>query len=271
MGSSRASEIREVQTGYSRPDQGVLDDSPQRSKSLWGWVAVYVLLTLLAVLLVGLWVGNSGGAEWGNPLRPNLMFNLHPLFMILGFVLIVGHTNLIYRFWPDSNITALRIAHALLQLTGWILMILGVYAAGYSKDYSTTKAPGAPAKHFVSVHSWIGLTILIVMTLQWVCGFFGLLVPGCHGERRAAYRGTHIFVGNVIFLLGCAQVLIGIDQLKPTASTNTLALTIAGYAILGGYLLSTNKFMKGRPDPDARATEEERQPLASQGGRAVYT
>jgi hypothetical protein len=72
-------------------------------------------------------------------------------------------------------------------------------------------------------------------------------------------------------LLGCAQILIGIDQLKSTATTNTLALIIAGYAILGGYLLSTNKFHKGRPQhPDAGATSEERQPLASQGDRPSY-
>ncbi|OQV15839.1 putative Cytochrome b561 [Hypsibius exemplaris] len=266
MGSSRASEIREVQAGYSRPDQGVLEGSPQRSKTIWGWVVVFVLLALLAVLLIGLWVGNSGGGEWGNTMRPNLMFNLHPLFMVLGFILIVGHTNLIYRFWPDANITALRIAHATLQLSGWLLMVLGVYAVGFSKDYSSKKP-----SHFVSVHSWIGLIVLIVMTLQWLCGFFGLLVPGCHGERRAAYRLTHVFTGNVIFLLGCAEILIGIDQLKPTASTNTLALTVAAYAILGGYLLSTNKFSKGRPDPDAAADRGEREPLTRQSGQAIYT
>ena len=92
MGSGSRGSDR-VPAGYSRPDEGLLESSSRRPKWLWGWVVVYFLLTVLAVLLIGLWVGNSGGAEWGNVLRPNLMFNLHPLFMVLGFIVVVGHSE----------------------------------------------------------------------------------------------------------------------------------------------------------------------------------
>ncbi|XP_055331624.1 uncharacterized protein LOC129583717 [Paramacrobiotus metropolitanus] len=264
MGSyTRVSETREVRT--TGPNAAGLHGSghgsgQHRPKWLWGWVGVYVLLGILALVFIGLWISADNGVQWENPAEPRLMFNYHPLFMILGFLFISGMTNLIYRMFPDGNVTALKITHSLLQLTAFILMCCGVYAVGWSKDYGHT--PHVP-RHFTSVHSWCGLTVLIIMALQWVCGFFGLLVPGCRGERRHQYRTTHIFTGNLIFLLGSATVLIGIDSLSKADSTlNTLALTVIAYAILGAWFLSTGAFKPGRPE-HVDATTEERAPLTS--------
>jgi len=266
MGRSNASEIRVTQTTYVSPERLDGNTTSARPKWLWGWVTVFFLLGLLALTLVGVWISETGGVSWGDMSKPNLMFNYHPLFIILGFLFITGHTNLLYRLWPEGNITALRWTHALLQLTSYILVVMGVYAVGFSKDYTSTKP-----SHFVSVHSWVGLTLLTVMTLQWVCGFFGLLVPGCQGERRQQYRDTHIFTGNFVFFLGCANILIGIDQLKPNATMNTLALTVVAFAALGGYLLATNKFKRGHAEhPDERANPDERAPLTSQGRGVTY-
>lgn len=270
MGSSRnsASEIREVQRGYTRVDGarvGADGVSTARPKWLWGWVLLYFLLTVLFWILIGVYITNSNGVQWKNVFAPERMFNFHPLFQTLGFLTIIGHSIFLYRYFPDANIKILQWSHSLLNMLGFILMIIGVYAAGWSKD-ARALGDQRVAHHFVSVHSWVGLVVLTLIASQWLGGFFGLLWPGVHGVRRVAYRGIHIFTGNVIFLLGCATVLIGIDQLKPTSTMNTMALTVAAYALLGGYLLSTDVFYRGRMfrHPDARGQiESESAPLAS--------
>jgi hypothetical protein len=260
-GSKASSEVRVTQTEFVRPDVPA-ESFPTRPSWVWAWVAVYILLGVLALTLIGLWIGANGGVEWSNPTEPGLMYNYHPLFMILGFLFIHGMTNLIYRLIPNGSILGLKISHSLLQLTAFILMCLGVYAVSYSKDYG--KTPHVP-QHFVSVHSWIGLAVLIIMALQWTCGFFGLLLPGCcHGERRAQYKNSHVFTGNLIFLLGSATILMGLDELsKGSVTLNSLALTVVAYAILGAWLLSTDKFKSGQRE-NVAAESEERAPLTAE-------
>ena len=90
-------------------------------------------------------------------------------FLFLEFFLFAA--NLFYRFWPNANSLTIRIAHGTMQFIGWILLVVGVYAAGASKDYAAAANPGHPARHFVTVHSWVGLTVLIVMTLQVYISF----------------------------------------------------------------------------------------------------
>lgn len=104
MGSSRASasEIREVQRGYTRVDGGRVGAgvgadgvSTSRPKWIWGWLGVYWLLTILMLILVGVYISNSGGLLWKNAFSPVRMFNFHPLFQTLGFLTIIGHSKLL--------------------------------------------------------------------------------------------------------------------------------------------------------------------------------
>jgi cytochrome b-561 len=63
-----------------------------------------------------------------------------------------------------------------------------------------------------SLHSWVGLTAVILFGLQWVFGFVSFLFPKLSDGLRAAYLPHHKFWGLTIFVLVCAAALMGITE-----------------------------------------------------------
>jgi cytochrome b-561 len=63
-----------------------------------------------------------------------------------------------------------------------------------------------------SLHSWVGLTAVILFGLQWVFGFVSFLFPKLSDGLRATYLPHHKFWGIAIFVLVCAAALMGITE-----------------------------------------------------------
>ncbi|OQV25899.1 Serine proteinase stubble [Hypsibius exemplaris] len=243
-----------------------------RPPSLILWTATFLFLGFIAILLIGVWIAkNRGGLIWAdsNPTFRNQMFNYHPFFMILGLLYIHGIANLLYRLFPTANYLLLRIVHGILQLSGVVFVGLGFYAVYFYKEKSPRHGRSSAAVHFLSTHSWMGLTLLTIMALQFVCGFFGFLLLGLKGTFRQGYTAIHRFTGVTVFLLACGTALVGLDQLRPTAIIlNSLALIISGYAINGAYILAKKEYERTGQVTIVEATSDENIPiLLSSTGR----
>jgi cytochrome b-561 len=100
-----------------------------------------------------------------------------------------------------------KIVHAGLLLTSLILGIVGLVAV-----FDSHNKPIPPIPNMYSLHSWIGLTSVILFGLQWILGFLSFLFPKLSDNFRRFYLPHHKFWGVVIFALCCIAAVIGITE-----------------------------------------------------------
>ena len=85
--------------------------------------------------------------------------------------------------------------------------ITGLIAAFDSHNKATKKIP-----NMYSLHSWIGLSVVIIFILQWILGFIAFLFPRMSDSLRAGYLQHHKYWGITIFTLVCGVALMGITE-----------------------------------------------------------
>ena len=138
-------------------------------------------------------------------------FTLHMFFMVIAFCLLAPLGSIWYFFLEDMcrlNHDFVKWTHALVQLGAVVASVLGFiqiyFSNGGSCDFS---------QHFLSLHSFIALPLLVAFWAQWpLAGLFfsntTLLKPGTT-SRKAFLRG-HVVVGKGATLLGLVVVILGI-------------------------------------------------------------
>ena len=89
---------------------------------------------------------------------------------------------LVYRVFPYVTKIWVKILHAVLLATSLILSSVGLKAVF---DSHSNAIP--PKAHLDSLHSWVGLTTVVLFGLQWVCGFVAFLFPRLSENIHVAY------------------------------------------------------------------------------------
>ncbi|CAI6008523.1 unnamed protein product [Closterium sp. NIES-65] len=158
-----------------------------------------------AVLLAGLvtfWVvGFQGGAGWDSQ-KPDTLFNYHPLFMIVGFVVVFGEGILAYRLLPLSR-PARKVAHLVINGVALLLALVGVWAV--FKFHGLKSIPD-----LYSLHSWCGMGVLVLFALQWLSGFYAFFYPTTSLAARQAFMPWHTFLGVFLFCFALATASQGV-------------------------------------------------------------
>ncbi|KAL8182831.1 UNVERIFIED_CONTAM: hypothetical protein K2H54_002969 [Gekko kuhli] len=177
-----------------------------------------VLLGILGVLCVGLtgfwgrhWLG---GFAWDGSSE---MFNWHPVLMVTGMLVLYGSAALVYRVplsWGGPKLPW-KLLHAALTLAAFILAVLGLVAV--FEFHNNKKIP-----NMYSLHSWLGLTAVLLFSCQWLMGLASFLLPWAPIWLRAFYKPIHVFFGSAILSLVMAACISGINeklffQLSPAA------------------------------------------------------
>ena len=133
---------------------------------------------VLSVILVALFYPANGRYEYydwkTNP------FSYHPLMMTIGLVFCYGNGIILYRTFPKVSKYPVKLCHAFLLISSFVFAAVGLSAIIRSKELSK-------GSHFLTYHSWIGLTTLILFVLQWICGFVSFLFPQLSLEIRQLY------------------------------------------------------------------------------------
>ncbi|XP_025062696.1 cytochrome b ascorbate-dependent protein 3 isoform X1 [Alligator sinensis] len=227
-----------------------------------------ILLGVVGILCVGLtgfWCYHwRGGFGWDGTAR---MFNWHPVFMVTGMVVLYGAAALVYRLPLSRRGSKLpwKLLHAALALVAFLLAVLGLVAV-FSYHKTRTIA------NMYSLHSWVGLTAVVLFSCQWLMGFSTFLLPWAPTWLRGLYKPIHVFFGCAIFMLAIAASISGINEklffslnnatvlyssLPPEAwFANTLGLLIV---VLGWMVLwALSKPAWKRPELDS---PEAQQPL----------
>lgn len=166
---------------------------------------------LISIILVNVWnIEYLGGYNW---LKPSTRFNYHPLFMIIGFIYLSGNGMVVYRLLRREPKPILKKIHAALNGLGLLFAIIGAVSVFSFHNYNEdAKGNLAPIPNMYSLHSWVGLLVLILYAGQFTAGLTAFLYPGMPGAVRSAIMPFHVFGGTAIFGLAVVACISGITE-----------------------------------------------------------
>ncbi|CAJ0967874.1 unnamed protein product [Ranitomeya imitator] len=114
---------------------------------------------------------------------------------------------IVYRLpwtWKCSKLL-MKCIHAGLHLTATVLAVVALVAVF---DFHNAKS----IPNMYSLHSWVGLTVVILFVLQLVVSIFVYLLPFAPVSMRAALMPIHIYSGLLLFGGIIATSLMGITE-----------------------------------------------------------
>ncbi|XVF02993.1 hypothetical protein REPUB_Repub04eG0222400 [Reevesia pubescens] len=167
--------------------------------TVFGHLLFIAIATLVLVWLLKFREGLA--VESANKLK---IFNLHPLLMVIGFILIAGEAIMAYKTIPgrrDKQVQ--RAVHLTLQTIALGCGIFGL--AIVFKFHNEANIPD-----MFTLHSWLGMVAICLFGLQFLLGFFSYVFPRADSFSRAVYAPWHTFGGLVIFFLAICTAEMGL-------------------------------------------------------------
>jgi len=166
------------------------------------------------------------------------IFNVHPVFMFVGFIFLSSQAILAYKIIPAKK-EVQKTVHLVLLGSGIILGAIGIYAVFKYHNESNIK-------NMYSLHSWLGIGTISLFGLQWISALLAFVFPGASQQRRDAIYPWHVFLGVFLYsmLIGTAELGIlerlsfqellgGIDRFSSQAMlVNSTGLVILIFAML---------------------------------------
>ncbi|XP_029679360.1 cytochrome b reductase 1-like isoform X1 [Formica exsecta] len=161
----------------------------------------------LLIILVIIWTSYyRDGFSWTS--NPQLEFNWHPLLMTIGLVFLYANAMLIYRTQRNVRKRRLKLTHAGMMLFIVLLTVIALVAVFDSHNLASPK----PVPNMYTLHSWVGLTTVILFCCQWVAGCISYLFPGLQSPLRSSYMPIHVYFGIATFIGAIASCLLGLNE-----------------------------------------------------------
>ncbi|XP_057758707.1 probable transmembrane ascorbate ferrireductase 4 isoform X4 [Arachis stenosperma] len=130
-----------------------------------------------------------------------LFWVLHPLLMVIGFILLSGEAILVHRWLPGS-MGLKKSVHLGLQGVALASGIFGIWTKFQGKD-------GIVA-NFYSLHSWMGLICISLFGIQWLLGFLNFWHRREAKLARIKILPWHVFLGLYTYALAVATAETGL-------------------------------------------------------------
>ncbi|KAG0461543.1 hypothetical protein HPP92_021477 [Vanilla planifolia] len=160
------------------------------------------LLGFSAAVLVIAWALHFRGGMSLISDNKDLIFNVHPVLMVIGFVLLNGEAILAYRTISGTR-NFKKTMHLAIQLFALCLGLVGIWAA---LKFHNDKG----IDNFYSLHSWLGLISFSLFGIQWLAGFVTFWYPGGSRNSRSSLLPWHVFFGVYIYALAIGTSVTGI-------------------------------------------------------------
>ncbi|KEH25309.1 putative ascorbate ferrireductase (transmembrane) [Medicago truncatula] len=165
------------------------------------FATVRVIGVVIAILLLTWVVHFRGGLALVSDDK-SLIFNVHPVLMVIGLVLINGEGMLAYKTVSGTK-SFRKSVHLASQFLALILSLIGLWAAW---KFHNDKG----IDNFYSLHSWLGLACLFLFFIQLAAGFATFWYPGGSRNSRVALMPWHVFFGIYIYALAIATTATGL-------------------------------------------------------------
>ncbi|XP_004496575.1 transmembrane ascorbate ferrireductase 1 [Cicer arietinum] len=159
------------------------------------------LLGLVAIVLVLLWnLHFRGGLAW-NSSNKALIFNLHPVLMLIGLIIFGGEAIISYKSLPLKK-EVKKLIHLILHAIALILGIVGISAAFKNHNESGIA-------NLYSLHSWLGIGVISLYGVQWIFGFVVFFYPGGTSSIRRESLPWHVLIGLFVYILAIGTASLG--------------------------------------------------------------
>ncbi|XP_039194350.1 cytochrome b561-like [Crotalus tigris] len=142
-----------------------MEETPARPASPIGLtyvVAASQILGLAVITVMAAWIGQyRGGVAWDSS---QLLFNVHPLCMVIGMVFLQGDALLVYRVFRNESKQSTKILHGLIHFFALIIALVGLIAV-----FQHHRNQGFPDMY--SLHSWCGIIAFgfYFAQVRWAC------------------------------------------------------------------------------------------------------
>ncbi|XP_057443248.1 probable ascorbate-specific transmembrane electron transporter 1 [Lotus japonicus] len=160
------------------------------------------LLFIAIATLVLVWLLRFREGVAFNSSEKAKILNLHPLLMVIGFILVGGEAIMAYKSIPGTRRTA-KVVHLLLHVIALASGVLGIITV-----FKFKKETGLP--NMYTLHSWLGMSAICSFGLQYIFSFFAYFFPGAEVSTRATLLPWHRFIGIAIFLLAVGTAETGL-------------------------------------------------------------
>ncbi|CAH8384448.1 unnamed protein product [Eruca vesicaria subsp. sativa] len=158
-------------------------------------------LALIAAIMVLVWnISYRGGLAWEAE-NKNLIFNLHPVLMLIGFIILGGEAIISYKSLPLEK-PVKKLIHLILHAIALALGIWGICAA--FKNHNESGIP-----NLYSLHSWIGIGVISLYGFQWVYSFIVFFFPGGSPNLRSGLLPWHAMLGLFVYILAVGNAALG--------------------------------------------------------------
>lgn len=204
---------------------------------------IMLLIRLIGISVAGLvltWALHFRGGMSLISDNKDLIFNVHPVLMVIGFILLNGEAMLAYKTVGGTK-NFKKSVHLAIQLVALCVGLIGVWAA---LKFHNDKG----IDNFYSLHSWLGLACLFLFAMQWGTGFVTFWYPGGSRSSRASLLPWHVFFGTYVYALAVTTAATGILEKATFLQTNnvitrysseSLLVNVLGILIvvLGGFVI----------------------------------
>lgn len=204
---------------------------------------IFLILRIMGLVIAALvltWTVHYRGGLALISDNKDLIFNVHPVLMVIGLVLLNGEGMLVYKTVSGTK-SFKKLVHLTLQCVALCLSLVGVWAA---LKFHNDKG----IDNFYSLHSWLGIACLLLFGIQWAAGFVTFWYPGGSRNSRSSLLPWHVFLGVYIYALAIAAATTGIlekatflqtNQVISRYSTEALMVNSLGILIvlLGGFVI----------------------------------
>ncbi|KAL0304257.1 UNVERIFIED_CONTAM: Transmembrane ascorbate ferrireductase 1 [Sesamum radiatum] len=158
-------------------------------------------LGVVGAILVLIWcISFRGGLAW-EATNKNLIFNLHPVLMLIGLIIIGGEAIMSYKCLPLKK-PEKKLIHLVLHATALILGIIGIYMAFKFHNESNIA-------NLYSLHSWLGIGVIALYGIQWIYGFLVFFFPGGSTAIRSESLPWHVLFGIFVYVLAVGTATLG--------------------------------------------------------------
>lgn len=157
------------------------------------------LLGITGMALMVIWTYTFRG---GYGLSGAAVFNLHPLIVFAGFIFLSSEATVAYKTLSGDKVYQ-KAVHMTVQGVAIVLAIVGVCAA-----YKFHIDNGI--QNFYSLHSWFGLTTIMLYIAQWGLGFVAFWRQSVVKAKRAELLPWHVFVGLGAYAAALATAELGL-------------------------------------------------------------
>ncbi|XP_042409658.1 probable ascorbate-specific transmembrane electron transporter 1 [Zingiber officinale] len=178
---------------------GVPAETTAKSKAFF--FTAQVLAAAAAVLVLVWCIHLRGGLAFQSAGDKSLIFNVHPVLMLIGFIIMGSEATMCFRALPWSK-QVNKCIHLILH---GLALVLG--AVGISAAFKFHNELGI--SNLYSLHSWLGLGTISLYGIQWILGFVTFLFPGASGSLKATFLPWHAVFGVFVYLLGIVSAELG--------------------------------------------------------------